>query len=314
MFSVLCWVAGTLLLVIPTLGTIRRRLLTYRRFRPYRATGSRLFPFSRRPFEWYQKLDEALQLANWEISAGALLALTGGLFVLAYVGAGVMNGQLQSLYAIDADLLIDSTNPLLAIVFATLVGTSPMFYMLFRVQRNRQQMGLAMIDVVQNLIGTYGGNLTFGEWIYKSERTMPLIIRSEWARLGLAIRTRGAKEALYNFSRRMNNDWAEDLADIMLVGAENGIDLSKSLHKLVRDMQTARSNEQKRQAMISVYRLGTIFMVFSAFFVIGFNIHADGNNYRYYFLQPMGRAIVIISLIVLFASMMAVVFSGRRKI
>ncbi len=310
----MCWVAGTFLFVIPTIGIIRRRLLTFRGFRSYRLTGSQWFPFSRYSFVWFEKLDEALQLANWGISVGSLLALTAVLFVLAYVGVEVMNGQLQSLYAIDADLLIDSSNPLLALVFATLIGTSPMFYMLFRVQRNRQKMGLAMIDVVQNLIGTYGGNLTVGEWIYKSERTMPIIIRSEWARLGLDIRTRGAKEALYNFSRRMNNDWAEDLADIMLVGAENGLDLSKSLHKLVRDMQTARSNEQKRQAMISVYRLGTIFMVFAAFFVIGFNIHADGNNYRYYFLQPMGRAIVIISIIVLFASIMAVVFSGRRNV
>jgi hypothetical protein len=55
-------------------------------------------------------------------------------------------------------------------------------------------------------------------------------------------------------------------------------------------------------------------MVFAAIFIIAFNIYADGNNYKYYFLEARGKAIMTTSLLILFASLIAVVLSGRKRI
>jgi predicted Zn-dependent protease len=54
--------------------------------------------------------------------------------------------------------------------------------------------------------------------------------------------------------------------------------------------------------------------VFAAFLVIGFNIYADGNNYKYYFAESKGKTIVVTSLFILFGSLIAVVLSGRKRI
>jgi hypothetical protein len=55
-------------------------------------------------------------------------------------------------------------------------------------------------------------------------------------------------------------------------------------------------------------------MVFAAFLIIGFNIYADGNNYKYYFIDTKGKAIMITSLFILFGSLVAVILSGRKRI
>jgi hypothetical protein len=221
---------------------------------------------------------------------------------------------LQIKFAVGIDQSIHPNLLFFDGVFALLIGSLPFFYVFFKLQHKRQQLALCMISAVQNFIGIYNDKHTLAELISKASRTMPQEIKGEWDFLEMAIRSRSMKEALYTFARRIDNAWAEDWADIMLVKGEYGNEIINSLHKLVREMQTAKSNEEKRQAIISIYRIGTTLMVAAAFLIIGFNIYADGNNYKYYFLEAKGKTIITASLLILFGSLFAVVLSGRKRI
>lgn len=201
--------------------------------------------------------------------------------------------------------------PLSAVV-SLITGSIPYFLIRFRVQRKRQRIALRMITVVQNLIGHYRPRLTLAEMIAGCLPTMPDEIRGEWRRLELALHMKSIDEALYEFAGRVDNEWAHDLCDLLLIGVHYGTDMTESLHHLVGKMQTSKRHEENRLAMITVYRIGTSFMVFFSFFIIGFNVYADPMNYRHYFLDPVGQSLLFLSFAVMFVSMVLVIRSGRR--
>lgn len=270
--------------------------------------------FSLYDYTLFRKFKEAVELAGIPLSPTVILFLSILIFFVAFFSADGLVNFLRFRYAVGEVRSIPHHDALMNTIFALLMGSLPLVWVFFRLQRKRQDIALSMIHVVQNFIGIYNPKLTLGDLISAAAKTMPKEIRSEWNALEMYIRTRPMKEALHDFSRRLQNEWSDDFADVLLMKGEYGIDITPFLHKLVRQMQVAKSNEQRRQAMISIYRVGTAFMVFCAFFVIAFNIAMDGNNYKYYFVDPSGRIIVAFSLIILFASLIIVVLSGHKRI
>jgi H+/Cl- antiporter ClcA len=270
--------------------------------------------FSIYQLAWLNKFKEIVAIAGIAVSPSFIICLSLLGFSTAFFSTEGMIHWLQIHFAVGMDPHTFPNLFVIDAVCALLTGSLPFFYVFFKLQRKRQQLALCMISAVQNFIGIYNDKLILAELISKASRTMPQEIKGEWEFLEMAIRSRSMKESLYTFARRINNVWAEDWADIMLVKGEFGNDIINSLHKLVREMQTSKSNEEKRQAVISIYRMGTIFMVFAAFLIIGFNIYADGNNYKYYFVEAKGKTIVVTSLFILFGSLIAVVLSGRKRI
>ena len=273
--------------------------------------GAKPSPF--RELAVVRRLAEDMDIAGvrWPVEAmlGAMLfAGTAGWFA---VDAAV--AEMQRVYALDADRLAGADTRLLNAVSALLIGSLPYFWVQFRLQAKRHRIAHDMIKLVQNVISHYAEHRTVHELISRAAATMPEHVRDEWKRLELRAHLGvPLEEALYEFARRADNAWAEDVADILLIKHKYGNDVLEALHKLVTDMQRARKNEERRLATIAAYRIGTVIMIVFAFGIVFFNVYADGANYRHYFLVPAGRGLLLFSAVVLFASLVMVVRSGRR--
>jgi Flp pilus assembly protein TadB len=308
------WAAGAGLVVITWLAWCSHRLKERRRRRivlgppPKESKGSALkdIPFVRR-------LAEDMEIAEMKVPVEAVAGL---MLFIGVTGWFAMNGIVSGLrerFALDADKMIPTNTWLLSGFVALLLGSLPYFYVKFRLQRKRHRIALDMIKLAQNIIGHYSVGRTVQDIIARSSPTMPDHVRTEWRLLELQSHLQySLEDALYEFARRTDNVWAEDLADILLIKHKYGNDVIDSLHKLVIDMQTARKNEEKRLAMVTVYRIGTTVMIAFAFFIVFFNIYADGTNYRHYFVNPTGKLALMISSVVMFVSMIMVVRSGRK--
>jgi Flp pilus assembly protein TadB len=258
-------------------------------------------------------LAEELEIAELKVKVEFILAIMLLLCFASYFGSVGTVYLLQQKFATGIDRTAQNNAWFISIFIAVLGGSLPYFFIRFRVQSKRHRIANRMIMLVQNLIGFYRPNSTIAEMIVKSSSTMPDEVRSEWKRLELALHMQPFEEALYDFARRIDNPWAEDLADVLLIGAHYGTDIAPELQKLVQDMQTSKRNEEKRMAMVTVYRIGTLILIAFAIIIVGFNIYADGSNYRHYFLEPFGNFLIISSVFIMFASMLLVLHSGKKQ-
>jgi Flp pilus assembly protein TadB len=309
-----CWILGSLMVILLLFRTANRRLTKHLRLRSLNMTaryGSKA-SFSFADSKAMRHFADELEVAELGVGLELVLAIMLMLALVGFFGADAAVQLLQQRFAVGQDQGVDMHLWALSGVIAFLLGSLPYFYVRFRVQRKRHRIALRMIMLVQNLIGHYRPNLTLAEMIVKSSPTMPVEVRSEWRRLELALHMQSMDEALYDFARRIQNEWADDVADLLLIGAHYGTDLTESLHHLVGKMQAAKRHEESRLAMVTVYRLGTCFMVGFAFFVVGFNIYADGANYSHYFVDPTGKMLLMLSFAVMFVSMLLVIRSGSK--
>jgi hypothetical protein len=311
------WVTGAGLVLLTWLAQLSKRLKDRFRRRVLVGPGDRrrvagtISAFKDLPF--VRRLADEMEIA--EIKAPVEAAAGTMLFIGAasWFAVDWMIGGLRESFALDADKMFPANTYLLNACVALLLGSLPYFYVKFRLQRKRHRIALDMIKLVQNIVGHYSVGRTVQDIIARSAPTMPEYVSSEWRLLELQSHLQySLEDALYEFSRRVDNSWAEDLADILLIKHKYGNDVIDSLHKLVIDMQTARKNEERRLAMVTVYRIGTVVMIAFAFFIVFFNIYADGANYRHYFVNPAGKLMLTISSAVLFVSMVMVVRSGRK--
>lgn len=307
------WVVGTGMIIVPMMRVAIRGLARRRRLR----TLGRPFlkPSAYTSFEEMKvvrHLKEEMEIAGMNARVHLILALMLILVFIGFFGSDAAVRLLQQRFALEVEQVSGFHVWLLSSVIAILFGSLPYFYVRFRAQHKRQRIANRMIMIVQNLIGHYRPSLTLTQIIVHSSKTMPEEVKNEWRRLELSLHMQSAEEALYQFAERINNEWADDLADLLLIGTHYGTDISESLHHLVSRMQAAKRHEENRLAMISVYRLGTSFMVVFAFFIVGFNIYADGANYSHYFIDPTGKMLLSVSFAVMFASMVLVIRSGQK--
>jgi predicted nucleic acid-binding protein len=307
------WAAGSGLVIMTWLAWTARGWADRRRRKLLLGPVERERRVPLREMAAVRRLADDMEIAGVRAPVEAVIALMLGVGVMAWFAADASVIGMQQRFALDADRLIGVNTRLLNVASSGLLGSLPYFYIKFRLQRKRHRIALDMIKLVQNMIGHYSPNRTVQELISRSSATMPEYVREEWKRLEVSAHMRASlEEALYEFARRADNEWAEDAADILLIKHKYGNDVTDALHKLVVDMQTARKNEERRLAMVTVYRIGTVVMVGFAFFIVFFNVYADGANYRHYFVNPTGQGLMVFSAVVLFASLLLVVRSGRR--
>jgi len=263
---------------------------------------------------FFKNLSTEMDVARLKISLENLLLMMLILAVIMFflTNAGVL--ILKSHFATGADSTGVTNVWGISIVASLLVGSLPYFFVKFKVQYQRHKIALKMIELVQNLIGYYRPRAMIVDVIKNCSETVPNEIREEWKVLEIAVQ-RNVKLGLYEFAERVENGrgWVDDLVETLIIGSEYGTDVSNSLHKLVVDMQTAKKNEENRIAMISVYRIGTVLMTGFAFFVVALNVYADENNYHNYFVDESGKKLILISIIVLFLSLLSVARSGGRQ-
>jgi|GEM_PF-2212604 len=308
------WVTGSSLVIIPAMSVFSAVWSVRRKTSVMLGPLQRMNRLPYRDLPAIRRLKTNMDIAGIRAPVEAVLGSMLFIAVFAWAGADASIVAMKLWFALDADRSLHLNTWVLNTVIAVLLGSIPYFYVYFRLQRMRHRMAMDMMKLVQNVIGHYNANYTVAELISRSSATMPEHVRGEWSRLELnSYMGEPLEEALYEFARRTDNEWAEDLADILLIKHKYGNDVIEALHKLVVDMQTARKNEERRLAMVSVYRIGTCVMIGFAFLIVFFNVYADGTNYRHYFVNPTGQAIILFSAAVLFASLILVVKTGRRS-
>lgn len=306
------WVIGTAMALGPPLRLLYSRLRRRGRLRSLHGPGKQGDAFRLHNLPVIRHLASELEMAEIKLRVEALVAIiallfsTGVFFIHAAVYA------LHQEFATGTELLASVNAWLLSFSVGFLFGGLPVFYVKFRIQKKRHRIAGRMIMLVQNLLGHYNSAQTIAETLAQASATMPAEVQKEWSRLILNLHMKTTEQALYEFARRIENQWAEDLADLLIMASHYGMDITGALHKLVSAMQTAKRNEEKRMAMITVYRIGTLVMIGFAFFVVLFNLYADRSNYKHYFLEGNGKMLLAVSTLVMFLSLVMVVRSGRK--
>jgi Flp pilus assembly protein TadB len=309
------WMIGSLGVALP-LARALTAVWTYRRRHPalYRHTGlgrerRGLLRIAARPLA---HLREELDVAELRIEAESVMLAMLVLLLIGFFGSDALLQAMSRQLSLGTVPLQGGHLWSLSGMIGVLAGAVPYFLIRFRVMRKRQGIAIRMIMLVQNLIGHYRARLTLADMIVSSTDTMPDEVRAEWRRLELGLHMKSIDQALYEFARRVDNEWAHDLTDLLLIGAQYGTDMTESLHHLVNKMQASKRHEDNRLAMITVYRLGTTFMVAFAFFVIGFNVYADPINYSRYFVEPGGQLLLVLAFAIMFISMVLVIRTGKK--
>ncbi|MCL6457957.1 MAG: hypothetical protein K6T85_08120 [Gorillibacterium sp.] len=311
-FFLALWLIGSAIPIGYLTQVMHDRTHRKRRIRKLFESSSKPNTWAFRNFSSIRNLAIEMEFAGLKIHVELLATLMIFLFSVGLFGVNAAVYALHQEFATGAERFVHVNAWFLSVFVGLLLAGLPIFYVKFRVQKKRHRIALRMIILVQNLIGHYNSTLTIAEILAKSSSTMPVDVKSEWRRLVLSLHMQTTEEALHDFARRIDNKWADDLADLLIMGAHYGMDITDALHKLVAGMQTAKRNEEKRMAMITVYRIGTMVMVGFAFFVVLFNIYADRSNYRHYFLEQGGKVILTLSTAVMFASLLLVVHAGRK--
>lgn len=307
------FIIGLMILLIPFLQYIDRRLARLR-FKSKKATihDEQTQSFLQ-TLEFIKKLEQDMKVADVSGNASVLLAIMLTFSLIGGFVSNILVILMQQWFAVGADRSV-SVNPFLfSMIVALIVGLIPYYYVQFKLQQKRHRLSKSLIQCIQNLIGHYRYSLNLIDIIKSSTPTMPDDMRKEWRRLELAITMRSPSEALNEFSVRIGNKWAYQLADILDIYQQYGTDIRDGLHKLVSNMQASKKHEDSRRAVVSIFRWGTLFMVFFTFFTLWFNIFADGTNYKRYFIDPLGRFIVIVNFIIMAISMLLVVRSGKKQ-
>jgi Flp pilus assembly protein TadB len=205
--------------------------------------------------------------------------------------------------------------PVYDTIIGILFGGIPLLYCWSKYQKKNLEMASVMIPTVQNFIGYFTEADNLEGAIYKSARTVPFEISSEWHRLIMDLQT-GEKpdKSLIQFAERVGNDWAHYFADILITHLDTGVDITSSLFKLINEMQNTMYNEEKRITLLTTYKWGTILMIGLSVFVVYFNIKMDPENEKYYFHDKTGIQIVTLAVVVLFISFIGAMQMGRKKL
>jgi Flp pilus assembly protein TadB len=306
------WICGSILIILSVLRILYQWMKKKQRHQSLEFEKSEKLKIQVRNFRFLKKFIHQMDVAELKISLEAAAIWTIGLGIGSFFAIQGSVYWLKETYASGDDRTSSVNIWFVSLCISMLIASGPYFFVRFRLQRKLHRIALRMISLVQNLIGHYREGISVTEILKNSLPTMPNEVATEWSRLILSLHLKPVDEALLEFASRLDNEWAEDLVDLML-SASTGVDITKGLHKLVQTMQTSKKNEEDRLAMVSIFRIGVSIMSFGAIGIIGVNTYLDGANYHHYFVSSGGKGLLLFSVFVFFGSMIAVVRSGKKQ-
>jgi Flp pilus assembly protein TadB len=297
------FVLGMFLVVNPIVGRLAVGIMVMRRNRFYvkrRKDGKYDDKNSKNILQHpiILKLDEYLSVAEVRISSTHVLTMSLLIVIVVFLAC----------YKV-------MPAPLYDIIIGVLFGGIPLLYCWSKYQKKTLAMASVMIPTVQNFIGYFTEADNLDGALYKSARTVPFEIMSEWNRLIMDMQTgENPAESLIHFAERLGNDWAHYFADILITHLDTGVDITSSLFKLINEMQNTMYNEEKRITLLTTYKWGTFLMIGLSAFVVYFNIRMDPENAKYYFHDKTGIQVVTLGVVVLFISFIGAMQMGRKKL
>lgn len=296
------FVIGMILIIFPIVGRLAVGFMVVRRNRFYdkRRKNGRADTSEKKDIfnnSLVQKLDEYLSIAEIKIAATYIITMC---LIIALI-----------IFLVTYKIM---PAPFYDAVIALLFGSIPLLWCWARYQKKTLAMASVMIPTVQNFIGYFTEAENLESALYRSARTVPFEILSEWNRLIMDLQTgENPEKSLIHFAERVGNDWAHYFADILITHLDTGVDITSSLFKLINEMQNTMYNEEKRITLLTTYKWGTFLMIGLSAFVVYFNIKMDPANEIYYFHDRAGIQVVTLSIVVLFISFIGAMQMGRKK-
>ncbi|MEI7026959.1 type II secretion system F family protein [Paenibacillus sp. y28] len=121
-------------------------------------------------------------------------------------------------------------------------------------------------------------------------------------------------DALRLFSLSFGHVWAEYFINIIRVGLQEGNDITASLKDLIYDMRRARRSDQAQRNRLLEIRIANFtpigFLIL--FIAVNFRVNAQ-TAYMFYFVDPVGRSMLLDACFLIFASFLMGVYLSMRR-
>ncbi|WP_409342608.1 hypothetical protein [Paenibacillus sp. MBLB4367] len=125
---------------------------------------------------------------------------------------------------------------------------------------------------------------------------------------------RSTEDCLRIFTMSLGHAWAEYFAGILQIGLAEGVDVSDNLRDLIADMRKAQLFEQAERNRMLEIRIASFSPIFflGVFLFVNFQINYE-NAYKYYFIDPEGRNMLLDALLLMFASLLMGIYLSMRR-
>ncbi|AQS57006.1 type II secretion system F family protein [Novibacillus thermophilus] len=100
--------------------------------------------------------------------------------------------------------------------------------------------------------------------------------------------------------RRVNNRWARQFVNLLLLREERGADIEDGLFNLVKQMKTSQIETQREKAEMAQTRMIHLILMISAMGLFLYNLPG---NYGFVTTEPLGRSIVTVVAVLLLVSL-----------
>ncbi|RIE03186.1 hypothetical protein D3H35_18375 [Cohnella faecalis] len=120
--------------------------------------------------------------------------------------------------------------------------------------------------------------------------------------------------SLRRFVLSFGHEWADYFGNVLKVSLAEGNNVAHNLQELIADMRKAQLTDHQERHRLLEIRLANfspiLFLVL--FLVINFRMNPE-SSYRYYVLDPAGRAMILNAVVLLFGSFLMGLYLSRRK-
>lgn len=246
------------------------------------------------PPAWFQPLAPTLDAAGLAWGAKKWLAMTGGAGVF-----GAVCGLLLNNYVAAAGL---------AIMF----GALPTMYGWSLAAKYRRQMATALAAGIEVFASEYTLTRNLPVCFENAAKRIPEPARSEFMRVAKEIyagyRT---EDVLQSFARRLNNRWARQFVNMILMREESGADVGESLFEIARQMRRRQMEIWREQAEMAQIKYTYLILMICTAGLFLWNLPVQ---YAYLVTDPTGRMIVNIVVLILLAAAAVYIQLSRKEV
>lgn len=203
-------------------------------------------------------------------------------------------------------------NTLVAVLLSFLFGYIPTFILSFRASRYRLKMVDSLASGIEVFSSEYVALNNLAKSFDHTASQLPEPVRSEFSRMAREMYTGyRVQEVLEGFRQRVNNRWARQFVNLLLLREERGADIEEGLFNLVKQMKTSQIESQREKAEMAQVRIIHLILTVSA---IGLFIYNLPGNYTFVTTDPLGRGIVSAVAVLLLISVVIFVLLDRREV
>lgn len=247
-------------------------------------------------------LERLLEVTQWIRSLSAFLVISA-VFGLSGLAAGVF--------------LFQSVKGVL--VLTPLFSSLPYLLLRLRLLSKQFKTRLEFLPAVEVFYQQYlmqeGGNIRTVLAASIAEGRIQYPVKPAFERLSRNLAAgRDLDEALAVFQMELGHVWADYFANMFRIGMVEGVDISRSLKDLIGDMRRAQLFDQKARNRLLEIRIASFSPAGFLLLFVGINMRLNPHNsYRYYYLDPEGRSLLLNAIVLVFLSLLMGIYLSMRR-